>query len=200
MKIMSHLKNQKRKRRKINSLLYFELILFLLKFFVVDLITIKNRRYLDNYDSEVHLVVKGSGYQNIKILNDAFTPLPYEVIVNGKKDNSCVRACNLNNYNEENKIILKFNETIDSCESMFEGSTNIISVDLSKFDASKVTSMFGMFYQCSSLKEINFGNIDTSSLNNMESLFDLCFSLTTVDLSKFDTSKVTTMSGMFYFC
>jgi len=198
MKIMSHLKNQKRKRRQINSILHFDLILFLLKFFVVDLITIKNRRYLDNYDSEIHLVVKGSGY--INILNNNFTPLPYEVIVNGKKDNSCMQKCYLNNNNEENKIILKFNETIDSCESMFEGSTTIISVDLSKFDASKVTSMFGMFYQCSSLKEINFGNIDTSSLNNMRSLFNGCSSLTTVDLSKFDTSKVTTMARLFNFC
>ena len=48
---------------------------------------IKNQRYLRNNDSEIHLVVQGYGTQ--KILNNFFSPLPYEVLVNGQKNNSC---------------------------------------------------------------------------------------------------------------
>ena len=38
---------------------------------------------------------------------------------------------------------------------MFNGLTNIIEVDLSKFDASLVINMYTMFCDCSSLKSIN---------------------------------------------
>ena len=192
---------QKRKTKILQKyyILYFEFLIFFLICINADLEIIKNQRCLGNNDSEIHLVVQG--YEKQKILNNSFSPLPYEVLVNGQKDNSCAKECNLNKYSGyEKNIILKFNQPILSCESMFKGSTNIISVDLSKFDASEVTSMLTMFFQCSNLKEINFGSIKTSSLVDMESLFEKCHELTSIDLSQFDTSKVTTMYAMFYYC
>ena len=59
---------------------------------------------------------------------------------------------------------------------MFEGVTCMIEIDLSNFDASKVTTMASMFSQYYDLEKITFGNIVTSSVKNMEQLFFSCFS------------------------
>ena len=54
---------------------------------------------------------------------------------------------------------------------MFDGLDNIKEIDISDFDASKVTSMKYMFNGCKNLEKINFGNIKTSLVTNMENLF-----------------------------
>ena len=48
----------------------FRTLSFLLKISLVNLISIKNTRNLNNYISEIHLVIKGNGTQNI--LNNSF--------------------------------------------------------------------------------------------------------------------------------
>ena len=77
---------------------------------------------------------------------------------------------------------------------MFDGQINIVEIDLSYFDSSKITNMENMFHCCTNLKKITFGkNFDTSSVENMCNLFHDCFNLTSIDISSFDTSSVTTM-------
>ena len=74
---------------------------------------------------------------------------------------------------------------------------NLTTLNLSNFDTSKVTNMGGMFAGMSSLTTLNLFNFDTSKVTNMSSMFGGMSSLTTLDLSNFDTSKVTDMSTMF---
>ena len=69
------------------------------------------------------------------------------------------------------------------------------SLDLSNFDNSKVTDMSYMFYHCRATS-INLSNFDTSKVTNMSGMFCHCRA-TSINLSNFDTSKVTNMSGMF---
>ena len=176
--------------------LYLDLIIFLLKIFFVRLSSINNIRQLDNHYSEIHLVIQGSGVQNL--LSDSFTPTPSMVLVNGEKDDSCSKTCNL--QGDKNNIILKYQNQLNSCEKMFSGLNNIIAADLSYFDTSQVTSMKKMFMNCQYLEKIIFGNIDTSSLKDMQALFNSCLKLTSADLSNFDTSKVTIMKTVFYDC
>ena len=76
-----------------------------------------------------------------------------------------------------------------------------ISFDFSNFDASKITSMTGMFRGCEILTSITFGDkFDTSNVITMTEMFGNCRSLTSLDLSSFDTSNVTDMSSMFDNC
>ena len=83
---------------------------------------------------------------------------------------------------------------------MFYAMRNLTTLDLSNFDTSKVTNMEAMFFDAStsSLTSLNLSNFDTSKVTNMDSMFYGMSSLTTLDLSNFDTSKVTDMSGMFH--
>ena len=74
---------------------------------------------------------------------------------------------------------------------------NILEIDLSGFDTSKVTTMYDMFAYMSKLTTLNLSHFDTSKVTNMNNMFYHMPALTTINLSSFDTSNVTDMSGMF---
>ena len=179
-----------------NQILFFMIIIFLLS---SNSLSKKNilRHLNDYYFSEIHLVIKGSGPQNI--LSDIFIYEPSEVLVNGiSQGNTRSKTCTLTG--EENNVTLRFEEQLETCENMFYELENIIKVDFTNFDSSKVTDMNSMFYNCSNLEKVIFGDFNTSSVKNMFNLFYYCTNLTSVDLSNFDTSSVTSMRNMFFHC
>ena len=182
---------------KANLLLYFIYSrLKFLYFLSTIFISMHDLRNIEYYQSEIKLVIEGSG--TINFLNDDFNPAPSEVIINNEIKNSGIKKYKFN----ENliNVVIKFNNSITSCENMFKKLPKIKEIDLSNFDVSKVTSMNSMFHECSDLEKINFGNINTSSVKNFENLFHNCIKLASIDVSNFDTSSVTTMNRMFRYC
>ena len=170
-----------------------KIILSLLKLILLNFMIENNIKVLNQLISEIHLVLNGAGENNI-LSNDYKGILPFEVIVNGVKNDSCERKCY---FSEEiNNIILRFEGQIESCASMFD-SVKIEEIDLSNFDFSKCKSMYYMFWSCTKLEKIIFGNINTSLVENMESLFSNCYQLLSLDLTNFNTSSVTNMEDMF---
>ena len=119
-------------------------------------------------------------------------------MVNGESKSNCKKSCQFDNG--LNNVTIKFDTQIESCENMFNGLLSIIEIDLSKFDASNVISMYRMFSGCTNLKKITFGNINTSLVQIMEELFFYCTNLIVIDRLNFDTLSVTTMRGMFSHC
>ena len=89
---------------------------------------------------------------------------------------------------------------VTNMNSMFMGSSNLTTLDVSNLDTSSVDNMNAMFYGCSKVKTLDVSNFDTSKVTSMSNMFYNCASLQTLDVSNFDTSKVTTMSGMFRYC
>ena len=83
---------------------------------------------------------------------------------------------------------------------MFSGCSSLVSLDLSGFDTSSVTSMADMFSECSSLESVDLSSFDTSNVTDMQRMFSSCSSLTVLDLSCFDTSRVADMGSMFWYC
>ena len=101
-------------------------------------------------------------------------------------------------YTEPEKVYLN----TDSRSMFYPGTSgqkieNILELDLSNFDTSKVTNMSGMFSNMSNLTSLNLSNFDTSQVTNMSWMFKSASNLTTLDLSNFNTSKVKYMSNMF---
>ena len=80
---------------------------------------------------------------------------------------------------------------------MFFNMPNLTTLNLSNFDTSKVTNMSFMFFNMPNLTTLNLSNFDTSKVTNMNSMFAGMSNLATLNLSNFDTSKVTNMRGMF---
>ena len=86
---------------------------------------------------------------------------------------------------------------VTNMEYMFNDMPGLTSLNLSNFDTSKVTNMNSMFYSMSGLTSLNLSNFDTSKVTNMDNMFGSVWHLTSLNLSNFDTSQVTNMDHMF---
>ena len=85
--------------------------------------------------------------------------------------------------------------------TMFQECNELISLDLSNFDTSKVTDMSYMFTKCHKLKKIKgINKFNTINVINMKAMFQECNELISLDLSSFNTSKIDSLKYMFYNC
>ena len=106
-------------------------------------------------------------------------------------------------YEQEIKNILEIDlsgfdtSKVTNMSSMFGSMSKLTTLNLSSFNTSKVADMSNMFYGMSKLTNLNLSNFDTSKVTNMSGMFSIMPSLTTLDISSFDTSKVTNMGFMF---
>lgn len=87
-----------------------------------------------------------------------------------------------------------------SLEYAFSGCKSLTGIDLSTLDTSSVRSFANVFQDCSSLRSVNLAGWDTSSGNNFRQMFIQCSSLEELDVSSFETGNVTTFKEMFYGC
>ena len=86
---------------------------------------------------------------------------------------------------------------VENMHWMFYGMRNLTTLDLSNFDTSKVTGMGGMFENMSNLTSLNLSSFDTSQVTRMAEMFRDMSNLTSLNLSSFNTSQVTNMYSMF---
>lgn len=87
---------------------------------------------------------------------------------------------------------------VTNMSHMINGMRNLTTLNLSNFNTSNVTNMGGMFFNMTNLTAFNFSNFDTSKVTDMGSMFYGMSSLTTLDLFNFNTSQVMIMGGMFF--
>lgn len=77
---------------------------------------------------------------------------------------------------------------------------NLLSVNLSKLDTSKTTSLGYAFSRCKSLADLDLSALDTSSVRSFADVFQDCSSLRSVNLAGWDTSSGKDFRQMFYRC
>lgn len=82
----------------------------------------------------------------------------------------------------------------------FSGCKSLTEIDLSALDTSSVKSFADVFQDCSSLRSVNLAGWNTSSGNNFSQMFYQCASLEKLDISSFETRNVTTFKEMFRGC
>ena len=101
-----------------------------------------------------------------------------------------------------------------SMANFFKDFTTLENINLTGFDTSDVTSMAGMFQNCTALTSVTFDtetdaegkyvNFDTSSVEDMAGMFKNCKELYptngVLNLAGFDTFAVEDMSYMFFAC
>jgi len=85
-------------------------------------------------------------------------------------------------------------------DSQTHNNTKLLALDVSNFDTSNVTSMYGLFHGCKGLTSLDLSSFNTTSVTDMLSMFNGCESLTSLDLSSFNTISVTNMANMFNGC
>ena len=138
-------------------------------------------QYFDNFGIDVYL-------------NNSKVNMTQDLDDNWKIDHNFIKT-------GKYTFCIVFNETIEDMEGFFGNCPNLISLDLSNFDASNVTTMRIMLNECKKLKEIKgLDKLITSNLIDMEGMFQYCAEIESLDLSNFDTSNVTNMAFLFNNC
>ena len=195
-KYKSYFKNSFKHKNKFVKLQFNHLFLLFIFIFMnlLSFIITQNPRNLDSKNI-IYLTVEGLNFQ--PIINPKFEP--YLIYLNDIETEYYYGSIYIDK-NGKNKVTLVFNSSLEYLDYLFDSIKSIIEIDLSNFDSSKVSSMKGMFNDCTNLKAINFNNFNTSLVNDMSLMFSNCESLVSLNLSNFDTSKVTTMEQMFYNC
>ena len=79
---------------------------------------------------------------------------------------------------------------------MFDGCSNLTSINLSNFKTPSVKTMSCMFLNCKKLTSLNVSSFNTSTVSTFYRMFDGCSSLTSLDLSGFSAAKITSSDGM----
>ena len=213
-------KNEKNKRKKIyfiaknkinmNNIIhevkYFIIKKLFLKIFIfINLIfyiesknNLYNNRMLEENLETIEIIVNITESGEHLILNNSFNSEPIYVEVNGTiKNLTNDKKLTL----ESNIYLIKliWNSPLQNLKYIFSEIPNIIEINFSNFNTSKVENMNYMFHKCIHLKKITFGNnFDTSSVKAMEYMFSNLISITSLNLSFFNTSSVEAMKKMFY--
>ena len=69
-------------------------------------------------------------------------------------------------------------------DEMFDGYTNLTTLDVADFDTSKVTSMNSMFRNLENISRLDLGNFDTKNVSSSTEIFDGCVRLGEVTVGK----------------
>ena len=137
----------------INSKRLFELIFLIIFTFIKT----NNEILLYSNYIRIKINIKHPGIKYIYRKDNYYSgtdiaPKPDKVYINGNLQNR--PESNYNLTEENNDIVLIWNENIRSTNSLFRGS-DIQEIDLSNFNTSKLINIRYMFYECKSLKSIN---------------------------------------------
>jgi surface protein len=120
-------------------------------------------------------------------------------VTNEKRE---VIADSLDGCDISKRVFLKieFDDTIDTLERFFS-FTDVIVVNFSNFDFSKIKSCSSLFEGCHILEQVSYGlKVDTSNVTDMSHMFKDCHHLDVANTHKFNTSNVTNFSQMFSGC
>ena len=142
--------------------------------------------------------------KDITIFNQLVEDEGFDVYLNDEKVD-IIKSYKIlsKNFNEKGKKEFKiiFKDKIPNLEGIFHNCSDLISLDLTNFDTTNITSMELMFNECHKLKEIKgINKFNTSKVSNMGAMFQKCNEIEYLDLSNFDTSNVTDMGWMFCQC
>ena len=165
--------------------------------FIFPLLSLNHHnRKLNLYSYDITIKIRGSGKQRI-ISTMTSVSCPNEIYYfNGILIGN--NTCEIDFVNEENVIIMKWNNKISGV-NLFSELTSVTEVDLSHLIS--LGGMLDMFNGCTSLTSINFSNLDTSSTSgSIARLFKNCYSLKSLDLSKLDLSNVVYFDSIFDGC
>jgi len=187
------------KERKKHNVIMFNIIILINV--IIQVISTYKIYFLISKIEKITLKIKGPGSKNIFTSNIEFKNIyyPNRVKINGIFQTTPI-AYNYPFIDNDNTVILEWDNQINNCFYMFYDCADITEIDFSSFETSQVTNMAVMFYGCSSLTSLNLYQFQTSQVTDMTAMFEYCSSLISLDLSYFHTSNVKYMNAMFSGC
>ena len=101
-----------------------------------------------------------------------------------------------------NKIHAKFifKQILNDFSLLFFNCENLESIDLSSYDTTNISNMYGMFSGCSNLKSVNLSSLETNNDINMSNIFSGCLLLKLVEFPFFHKINITNLGNSFFKC
>ena len=179
------------------SILFFSIIF---KILIPQIYSIKKLTFRLSYENAVILKIKGSSWRKvISEQRDEKISLPDRIKINSDpiiyNPTDIWQECN----SEINSVRIAWDNKLTTCKNMFKGVWDLIEIDFSEFDFSKVTDMTSLCDWCENVTSINMNNGNGLQIKSMDWMFAHCHNLETIDLSGFKTSsELISMSGIFF--
>lgn len=104
----------------------------------------------------------------------------------------------INNSNATTVDLTKIDVSkVTSLPELFRNNTNLIHINVSNWDTSNVTTLAFAFASMPNLESVDFADWDVSHVTSFFALFDDSRKVNTIDVSKWDTSSAINMEWMF---
>ena len=122
-------------------------------------------RKLSNLNNYLNAWITGEENEKVNFISESFPIEPTEIYIYEEKQEKKLNSkyYTIPNSNMPIKIKLIWNKALNMCQKMFQGCSNIISIDLSNIDIN-CEKMDSMFEGCSKLETINLKNFQTSNV------------------------------------
>ena len=156
--------------------------------------TVNDTPYADK-DSTINAIKNGTG--NLNVVLRGIVP---QVDIGSAGTLNKIMNAIYNTTAASVSLSVAAGETITLTGCYFSGCPKLVSLDMTGFDTSAVTSMEGMFQNDYGLTNLDISTLNTSAVTDMSSMFEGCSNLTTINLSQLDTSEVTDFGSMFKDC
>ena len=99
------------------------------------------------------------------------------------------------------KVNITFKENLKSMFGMFKGCENLIDVDLTNLNTSRLENINSLFEGCNNLENVNFFNKQLDKIREAENIFNGCENLVEIEnLDKINISNVRKANNMFKNC
>ena len=99
------------------------------------------------------------------------------------------------------KVNITFKENLKSMLGMFKGCENLIDVDLTNLNTSRLENINSLFEGCNNLENVNFFNKQLYKIRETENLFNGCENLVEIEnLDKINIPTIRKANNMFKNC
>ena len=157
----------------------------------------ESTNYIILYFSKENEVVYTNGFNFNGIRNDI------SFIINGDETSEQLSPLEPLTIKAGSKLELYFSSPLESLENYFDCSldknaNNIMSIDFSNFDFSKLNKISSLFKKCESLESINLPNSEIIYPEKDNSMFHFCPSLKPIDILSLNIEDLENYENKFY--
>jgi surface protein len=89
---------------------------------------------------------------------------------------------------------------VTNMQYLFEDCWALLSIDVHKFDTSKLDCTVYMFKNCKNLVNLDVSNFNTDNVYETHAMFEGCEKLANLNLPPFKTDKLKSITNLFYKC
>ncbi len=146
-----------------------------------------------------HSITDSAGHQQTYRKQRIVERVSYIPHMLGMSNNDSLQAWGTY-YLQREKISNGDGAALTNLQSVWNGCTNLMDLDLTDFYTPNVATLYYAFTGCVRLQELDLSHWDVKKVVSLYGAFDHCTHLKTLNLSGWETNALTTLRGAFTSC